>query len=114
MAEAFFVAQRLPNLFRRIFAEGGFASAFVPLFTKTHESDGEKEALRFAEEELPDRYAEIQGFFRHRGAYARFKTLLAAAGCLEKWYAFQAESIERALKDWCAKNDIQVVEHDAN
>src|SRR5262245_47541218 len=52
VAEAFFVAQRLPNLFRRIFAEGGFASAFVPLFTKTHESDGEKEALRFAEESL--------------------------------------------------------------
>ncbi len=52
VAEAFFVAQRLPNLFRRIFAEGGFASAFVPLFTKTHESDGEREAVRFAEEGL--------------------------------------------------------------
>lgn len=52
VADAFFVAQRLPNLFRRIFAEGGFASAFVPLFTKRHEADGEKEAIRFAEEAL--------------------------------------------------------------
>ena len=34
VAEAYFVAQRLPNLFRRLFAEGAFASAFVPLFTK--------------------------------------------------------------------------------
>jgi len=52
VAEAYFVAQRLPNLFRRIFAEGGFASAFVPLFAKTHESDGADEARRFAEESL--------------------------------------------------------------
>ena len=40
VAEAYFVAQRLPNLFRRLFAEGAFASAFVPLFTKPHESEG--------------------------------------------------------------------------
>ena len=52
VAEAYFVAQRLPNLFRRIFAEGGFASAFVPLFTKTHEGEGADEARRFAEESL--------------------------------------------------------------
>ena len=46
VAEAFFVAQPLPNLFRRLFAEGAFASAFVPLFTKTHEGEGEAEAPR--------------------------------------------------------------------
>ena len=52
VAEAYFVAQRLPNLFRRLFAEGAFQSAFVPLFTKTHEGDGHAPALRFAEESL--------------------------------------------------------------
>src|SRR5690606_28543685 len=52
VADAFFVAQRLPNLFRRLFAEGAFASAFVPLFTGTHESEGEAAAFRFAEESL--------------------------------------------------------------
>ena len=30
-ADAFIVAFRLPNLFRRLFAEGAFAAAFVPL-----------------------------------------------------------------------------------
>jgi len=50
VAEAFFVAQRLPNLFRRLFAEGAFQSAFVPLFTRTYEGDGKKEARKFAEE----------------------------------------------------------------
>jgi putative peptidoglycan lipid II flippase len=52
VAEAFFVAQRLPNLFRRLFAEGAFASAFVPLFAKTHEAEGLAESRRFAEESL--------------------------------------------------------------
>jgi putative peptidoglycan lipid II flippase len=52
VADAFFVAQRLPNLFRRLFAEGAFASAFVPLFTRSHESEGEDAAFRFAEESL--------------------------------------------------------------
>ena len=52
VAEAYFVAQRLPNLFRRIFAEGGFASAFVPLYAKSYEADGPDEARRFAEESL--------------------------------------------------------------
>ena len=34
VADAFFVAFRFPNLFRRLFAEGAFNSAFVPLFAK--------------------------------------------------------------------------------
>jgi len=41
----------LPNLFRRIFAEGAFSLAFVPLFTKRLE-DGEEAARSFAEEAL--------------------------------------------------------------
>src|SRR6476469_916031 len=52
VAEAFFVAQRLPNLFRRLFAEGAFASAFVPLFTKTHDADGPEAGRKFAEESM--------------------------------------------------------------
>ena len=32
VADVFFVAFKFPNLFRRLFAEGAFAAAFVPLF----------------------------------------------------------------------------------
>ena len=32
VADAFYVAFRFPNLFRRLFGEGAFKSAFVPLF----------------------------------------------------------------------------------
>jgi len=47
-ADAFFVAQRLPNLFRSLFAEGAFSAAFVPLYTSEKEKNGDKEALIFA------------------------------------------------------------------
>lgn len=50
VADAFAVAFRLPNLFRRLFAEGAFNSAFVPLFARAVEEDGEEGARRFAGE----------------------------------------------------------------
>jgi hypothetical protein len=71
---------------------------------------GNSLALRFAEKRLPDRYADVVTFFRRRGAYARFKELLAAEGCLQEWHAFEAESTERALREWCKVQEIHWVE----
>ena len=51
VADAWQLAFQLPNLFRRLFAEGAFASAFVPLFNR-HMTEGESEAKRFASEVL--------------------------------------------------------------
>ena len=42
VADAFYTAFALPNLFRRIFAEGAFNTAFVPLFAKELEGEGGK------------------------------------------------------------------------
>lgn len=50
VADAFFVALRLPNHFRTLFAEGAFNSAFVPLFSATLTTDGREAARRFAED----------------------------------------------------------------
>lgn len=52
VADAFFVAFRFPNLFRRVFAEGAFNSAFVPLFAKALEGEGDDAGRRFGEEAL--------------------------------------------------------------
>lgn len=49
VADAFFVAFKFPNLFRRLFAEGAFAAAFVPLFAATLEKEGRAEAKLFAQ-----------------------------------------------------------------
>jgi putative peptidoglycan lipid II flippase len=50
VADAFFVANRLPNLFRRLFGEGAFNAAFVPVFSGLLTTEGEDVARGFAEE----------------------------------------------------------------
>jgi len=54
MTDAFNVAFRIPNLFRRLFAEGAFSQAFVPVLAATKEREGE-EATRL----LVDRVASL-------------------------------------------------------
>src|SRR3954471_8337380 len=49
VADAFFVALRLPNHFRAIFAEGAFNAAFVPAYARIREQDGAGRAQVFAD-----------------------------------------------------------------
>jgi putative peptidoglycan lipid II flippase len=49
VADAFFIAFRLPNHFRAILAEGAFNAAFVPAYARTLEQDGAKAARLFAD-----------------------------------------------------------------
>ncbi|WP_417789419.1 murein biosynthesis integral membrane protein MurJ [Terasakiella pusilla] len=49
VADAFFIAFKFPNVFRRLFAEGAFNAAFVPLFAGKYEGDGPESAKAFAE-----------------------------------------------------------------
>jgi len=52
-ADAFFVAFRLPNTFRRLFGEGAFSAGFVPLYAqRLHGPGGDTEARQFSEEVL--------------------------------------------------------------
>jgi len=48
LADAFFVALKLPNFFRRIAGEGAFSVSFIPLYSETIERDGEVEGAKFA------------------------------------------------------------------
>lgn len=48
VGDAFFVALKLPNFFRRVTAEGAFSVAFVPLYTETLEQEGKERADLFA------------------------------------------------------------------
>lgn len=52
IADAFFVAFKLPNLFRSLFAEGAFNVAFVPLFSEQLELHGREKAQKFAVEAM--------------------------------------------------------------
>ncbi len=48
LSDAFFVAFKLPNFFRRLFAEGAFNAAFIPQFSRILAADGQAKALHFA------------------------------------------------------------------
>ena len=50
--DAFNLAFLLPNIFRRLFAEGAFSSGFVPLFSRRLASGGHEEAVKFSNEIL--------------------------------------------------------------
>ena len=49
VADAFVVALRLPNSFRAIFGEGAFNSAFIPTYSRVHETKGPDPARLFAD-----------------------------------------------------------------
>ena len=42
MTDAFWVAFRIPNMLRRMFAEGAFSQAFVPVLAASKEKDGDE------------------------------------------------------------------------
>ena len=52
ISDAFFVAFRIPNMFRRLVAEGAFSAAFIPLFSRHLEEEGKESALNFASHAL--------------------------------------------------------------
>src|SRR5436305_5907232 len=54
-SDAFFVAFRLPNMFRALFAEGAFSAAFIPMFNKKvadPKGKGLPDGIEFADDAL--------------------------------------------------------------
>jgi hypothetical protein len=62
----------------------------------------------FVRQFLPDDYDEIRQIFSRRGAYGRFKDLLARRRALDRWYDFSNKAEEAALRRWCADNAIEL------
>ncbi|HYM73552.1 MAG TPA: murein biosynthesis integral membrane protein MurJ [Stellaceae bacterium] len=62
VADAFFVAQRLPNLFRSLFAEGAFSTAFVPLANRALVEGGKPALKDFAEQAFSVLFAALLVF----------------------------------------------------
>jgi hypothetical protein len=69
---------------------------------------GKPLVLDFASEFLPDDFNHVRQIFSKRGAYARFKDLLVHRAVLDQWYEFEAKAEEKALREWCKVNSIEV------
>lgn len=66
-------------------------------------------AIRFALERLPEDVEAIVGFFRHHGAYGKFKGLLERKGKLQEWFEYEEAAKEARLREWCAENGVELV-----
>jgi hypothetical protein len=76
-----------------------------------HKSDlglGRNLVFDFVAANLPDEFERVRGIFSSKGAYARYKDFLEYKGQLEAWYEFENKATEKALRDWCKENDIEL------
>ena len=67
-------------------------------------------AIAFAEELAPAHLQAIASFFRHKGAYAKVKSLLERTQLLQRWYEYEATATNKALEAWATENGFTVVE----
>ncbi len=60
--------------------------------------------------ESAERRRRLLSAIRGNGAFGRFKTLAAAYGMLEEWYAFRDNALWELARDWCEENEIPYTE----
>lgn len=69
---------------------------------------GQPLALTFVETHAPQLAGEVRAGFRRKGGWRHFKTLLADAGQLEQWHAYELAAQRRALWEWAEENGFAV------
>ena len=69
---------------------------------------GKPLVLEFSTMHLPDDLEKVSSFFHNRGAYSKFKDLLDAKGLLARWYEFEEQEQNKALRKWCEDNGINI------
>jgi hypothetical protein len=83
---------------------------YVALPSKRAFDLGKPLALDFAREFLADDFEEVRRIFSKRGAYGKFKALLARRHALDRWHQFEENATENALREWCAENRIELAD----
>ena len=82
---------------------------YVALPDKRELGLGKPLVLDFARQFLPDDFDDVRYFFSRRGAYPKFKALLARRSAIDHWHAFEARVTEQTLRGWCALHSIEIV-----
>ena len=81
---------------------------YLPLPTKRDLDLGKRLVLKFARERLPEDLDDVRDIFSRSGAYARFKDFLHRRGALDDWRDYENAAEERALREWCAENGVEI------
>ena len=88
----------------------GDEEKYIALPDKRELGLGKPLALSFARECLPDDFDETRYIFSRRGAYPKFRALLARRNAIDRWHEFEAKATDQALRDWCTFNSIDLVD----
>ena len=83
---------------------------YVPVPDKKALDLGKPLVMDFTRTVLPQDVADVREMFGKRGAYAKFNGLLARRRALDQWYEFEHKATERALREWCELNSIELVD----
>lgn len=78
-----------------------------------HKNDldlGKDLVFRFAGQHMQGSYEHVRSLFQRKGAYRRFRQFLESKGLLAKWHRFEEQATEAALREWCAQNEIELVD----
>lgn len=96
VADAFLVAFRLPNMFRRVLSEGGLNAPFIPVYLRARADDGDEAARRFAGEALANFAAGLLIFVALTEMIAPWLVLALAGGFADQPVTFRlAEAYTR-------------------
>ena len=78
-----------------------------------HKNDldlGQSLIFKFIDLNVPNEYDYVSRIFRKRGAYSRYKNFLESKGLLDEWYKFENDAQEKALRDWCKEENIELLD----
>jgi len=81
-----------------------------------HKNDfnlGRDLVFSFVDDELPEHFETVAGFFRRKGAYRRFKDFLDRRDLLDKWHAFESRATENELRAWAKAQGIEFTDERA-
>jgi hypothetical protein len=71
---------------------------------------GKPLVMDFAREFLPNDFDEVLYMFSNRGAYKKFRALMMRRNVLDRWYEFESKATERALREWCELNSVELTD----
>ena len=71
---------------------------------------GKPLVMDFAREFLPNDFDEVRYMFSRSGAYKKFRALVTRRNVLDRWYEFESKATERALREWCELNSIELAD----
>ena len=82
---------------------------YVALPSKIELGLGNELVYTYVKVNIPEYYDQVLLYFKSKGAYQKYKTLLHRIGKLDHWYDYEEKIKQKELLLWCKENKIEVI-----